>query len=47
MDVLKPALINVGGRCYRVNPVQRPDGWDEPEDDDDYNGNWICILVTG
>lgn len=29
MDVLKPELIWVGGRCYRLNPLQ----------DDEDNGN--------
>ncbi|XP_071798171.1 activating signal cointegrator 1 complex subunit 1-like isoform X2 [Asterias amurensis] len=46
MDVLKPPILNIDGRCYRLNPVQRPPEWVEHEDemegydemyDDEYN----------
>lgn len=38
MEILKPSIINIQGRCYRVNPLQRPPGWEEPEEnEDDYH----------
>ena len=33
MDVLKPPIIRIDGRCYRQNPVQRPSEWVEHDDD--------------
>ncbi|XP_022095063.1 activating signal cointegrator 1 complex subunit 1-like [Acanthaster planci] len=34
MDILKPPIIRIDGRCYRQNPVQKPAECAEPEDDD-------------
>ena len=42
MEILKPSIINIQGRCYRVNPLQRPPGWEEPEEnEDDYHGMYV------
>ncbi|XP_038051145.1 activating signal cointegrator 1 complex subunit 1-like [Patiria miniata] len=34
MDILKPPIIYIDGRCYRQNPVQRPAEWAEPDDEE-------------
>ena len=49
MDVLKPPILNIDGRCYRLNPVQRPSEWVEHEDemegyDEMYDG-MLCDVV--
>lgn len=36
MDVLKPPIIHIGGRCYRRNPTAPPPGWKHGAEEQGY-----------
>ena len=46
MEVLRPQLVRIGGRIYRKNPIQEQTYQHEEEDEDFYQGNPSCSLVT-
>lgn len=46
MEVLRPQLLRIGGRVYRKNPIQEQTYQHEEEDDDYYQGNPSCSLVS-
>lgn len=43
MDVLKPQLLWVGKRCYRVNSVANDDNLQQPETNE-YIEDGLCVI---
>ena len=45
MDVMRPSIICVGKRCYRMNPIEGKETEATEEDEAYYEPGLICTLL--